>query len=48
MSGLAITIPLAILISLGALLAFLWTLRSGQYEDTDGASQRILNSDDQP
>lgn len=45
MSGLVITIPLAILIGLGALLAFLWALRSGQYEDMDGASQRILDDD---
>lgn len=48
MSGLVVTIPLAILISLGAFLAFFWALRSGQYEDRDGASQRILNGDDSP
>ncbi len=26
----------------GALSLFLWTLRDGQYEDLEGASQRIL------
>jgi cbb3-type cytochrome oxidase maturation protein len=48
MSGLAFLIPIAILMGLGALAAFLWALRSGQYEDMDGASQRILDRDDVP
>ena len=48
MSGLAITIPIAILMGLGALAAFLWALRSGQYEDVDGAGERILDPDDTP
>lgn len=48
MSGLAITIPIAILIGIGALAAFFWALRSGQYEDMDGAGQRILDPDDMP
>jgi cbb3-type cytochrome oxidase maturation protein len=47
MSGLAITIPIAILVGIGALAAFLWALRSGQYEDLDGAGQRILDDDDE-
>lgn len=45
MSGLAITIPIAILMGLGALIAFLWALRSGQYEDIDGAGHRVLDDD---
>lgn len=48
MSGLLLTIPIAMLLGLGALAAFLWALRSGQYEDMDGASQRILDRDDRP
>jgi cbb3-type cytochrome oxidase maturation protein len=48
MSGLAITIPIAILLGLGALAAFLWALRSGQYEDMEGAGERILDQDDPP
>jgi cbb3-type cytochrome oxidase maturation protein len=48
MSGLAITIPIAIIMGLGALAAFLWALRAGQYDDMDGASQRILDRDDVP
>jgi len=26
----------------GALALFLWSLRSGQYEDLDGAAERVL------
>jgi cbb3-type cytochrome oxidase maturation protein len=47
-SGLALLIPIAIVMGLGALIAFLWALRSGQYEDMEGASQRILDRDDLP
>lgn len=42
MSGLAILIPIAVTMGLLALAGFLWALRSGQYEDLDGASERIL------
>jgi cbb3-type cytochrome oxidase maturation protein len=48
MSGLAITIPIAILMGLGALAVFLWALRSGQYDDLDGAGERILDPDEKP
>lgn len=44
-------VPYLILISLGlgvvGLLAFLWSLRSGQYEDLDGAAERVLFDDDE-
>lgn len=46
MNGLIILIPAAICLGLLALATFLWTLRSGQYEDLKGASERIL--DDEP
>jgi cbb3-type cytochrome oxidase maturation protein len=29
-----------------ALVAFMWSLKSGQYDDLDGAAYRILNDDD--
>jgi cbb3-type cytochrome oxidase maturation protein len=45
MSGLAVLIPIAVAMGLIALATFLWALRSGQYEDLDGASQRILDDD---
>lgn len=40
-----ITIAAIILGALGVWL-FFWTLKSGQYEDMDGAAQRILIDDD--
>ncbi len=48
MSGLAITIPVALGLGLLGLLAFLWSLRTGQYDDLDGAAERILEDDDRP
>jgi cbb3-type cytochrome oxidase maturation protein len=45
MSGLVILIPIAIGLGLLALGTFLWALRSGQYEDLDGASRRIFEDD---
>jgi len=48
MSGLLLLIPLAVCLGLLALAAFLWALRSGQYEDLDGAGERILDDDDTP
>lgn len=35
-------IPVSITIGLIALGAFYWSLRSGQYDDLDGAAARIL------
>ena len=45
MTGLMVLIPIAVAMGLAALVAFLWALRSGQYEDLEGASQRILEED---
>lgn len=42
MNGLAILIPIALLLGLAGLGAFFWALRSGQFEDLDGAAMRIL------
>lgn len=46
MSSLVFLVPLALLLGGAALGAFLWSLRSGQYEDLDGAAERILLDDD--
>ena len=46
MSGLIILIPIAIGLGLLALGAFLWALRSGQYEDLSGAGERILDDEE--
>lgn len=35
-------IPIAIGLGIVALGSFFWCLRSGQYEDLDGAAERIL------
>lgn len=42
MTNLVILIPAALLLGGAGLAAFLWSLRSGQYEDLDGAAARIL------
>ncbi|MCA0275168.1 MAG: cbb3-type cytochrome oxidase assembly protein CcoS [Proteobacteria bacterium] len=46
MSGLLVLLPVALFLGGLGLAAFLWSLRSGQYEDMDGAAERILIDDD--
>lgn len=48
MTGLAVLIPLALLLGLSGLAAFFWALKAGQFEDMDGAALRILIEDDGP
>ena len=47
MSGLLLLIPAALLLGLVGLAAFLWSLRTGQFEDLDGAAERILHDDEE-
>jgi cbb3-type cytochrome oxidase maturation protein len=47
MSALVYLIPVALLLGLIGLVAFLWALRSGQFDDLDGAAHRILLDDDE-
>ena len=47
MNTLGILIPVALLAGVVALAAFLWSVRSGQYEDLDGAAHRILLDDEE-
>jgi cbb3-type cytochrome oxidase maturation protein len=42
MTGLTLLIPLALVLGLCGLAAFFWALRSGQFDDMDGAALRIL------
>ena len=42
MNGLVVLIPVALLLGLAGLGGFFWALRSGQYEDLDGAAMRVL------
>lgn len=46
MSILGYLIPIALFLGGISLTAFLWALRSGQYEDLDGAAERIFLDDD--
>ena len=48
MNVLVYLIPAALLFGIASLLAFLWALRSGQYEDLDGAGERVLFDSDAP
>jgi cbb3-type cytochrome oxidase maturation protein len=45
MTALAWLIPAALFLGALGLLAFLWALRSGQFEDLDGAAYRALEDD---
>jgi cbb3-type cytochrome oxidase maturation protein len=47
LSSLVFLIPLALLLGGAALGAFFWSLKSGQYDDLDGAAERILFDDDE-
>ncbi|MEL7274541.1 MAG: cbb3-type cytochrome oxidase assembly protein CcoS [Pseudomonadota bacterium] len=45
MNQLLFLIPIALLLGGLGLVAFLWALNSGQYDDPDGAAERILHDD---
>ncbi len=47
MNVLLLLIPVALLLGGLGLAAFLWALKSGQFEDLDGAAHRILIDDDE-
>jgi cbb3-type cytochrome oxidase maturation protein len=46
MSVIIYLIPIAILLGAIGLAAFLWSLKSGQYDDLEGAANRILFDDE--
>jgi cbb3-type cytochrome oxidase maturation protein len=46
MTILLCLVPLALCLGGAGLVAFLWSLRSGQYEDLEGAASRVLWDDD--
>ncbi len=47
MVALLYLIPLALLLGGLGLAAFVWSLRSGQYEDLEGAAHRVLLDEDE-
>lgn len=42
MSGLLILIPVALGLGVLGLATFFWAMRGGQFDDLEGAAQRIL------
>lgn len=48
MNVLVFLVPLALGLGLIGLAAFLWSMRSGQYDDLEGAAHRVLSDDDLP
>ncbi|MEQ8412271.1 MAG: cbb3-type cytochrome oxidase assembly protein CcoS [Erythrobacter sp.] len=42
MTGLTFLIPIALGMGALGLAAFFWSMKSGQYDDLDGAANRIL------
>jgi cbb3-type cytochrome oxidase maturation protein len=48
MTILYLLIPVAIIMGVIALAAFLWSVRSDQYEDLAGAAERVLNDIEEP
>jgi len=47
MEVLVYLVPLAVLLGFAGLMGFLWSLKSGQYDDLDGAAWRAI-ADDEP
>jgi cbb3-type cytochrome oxidase maturation protein len=46
MSVIYIVLPLAIVLAIVALGAFIWAVRRGQYDDMDTPSVRMLHDDE--
>ncbi|MDD2868314.1 cbb3-type cytochrome oxidase assembly protein CcoS [Neomegalonema sp.] len=45
---MALLLPIALAMGIVGLAAFLWSMRDGQYDDMDGAAERILLDDRPP
>ena len=48
MSVILVLVAFSVILAGGFLAAFFWSVRNGQYDDTYGASVRILFDDDKP
>ena len=46
--SLGFLIAISLGLGIAAWLAFLWSVRSGQYEDPEGPKYRMLDDDDGP
>ena len=47
MNVLVFLIPVALFLSCAGLVLFFWAMRDGQFEDLDGAANRILIDDEE-
>ncbi|MDQ0453858.1 cbb3-type cytochrome oxidase assembly protein CcoS [Rhizobium paknamense] len=47
MNMLIYLIPIALFMGGLGLFAFLWSLKSGQYDDLEGAAWRVITDDDE-
>ena len=48
MNSLVFLVPIALVLGAIALANFFWSMKSGQYEDLDGAGERVLSDEDTP
>jgi len=48
MSALSLTLLVGVLVMLIVVVAFVFTVKSGQYDDMEGPAYRILMDDDDP
>jgi cbb3-type cytochrome oxidase maturation protein len=46
MTALIFLIPIALLLGMIGLIAFFWAMKNGQFDDLEGAAQRILQDDE--
>lgn len=46
MNVLIYLVPMALVLGLTGLFAFIWSLKSGQYDDVEGTALRMLSDDD--
>lgn len=46
MTILVFLVPIALMLGFVGLVAFVWSLKAGQYDDLDGAASRVLFDDD--
>ncbi|MEE4270497.1 MAG: cbb3-type cytochrome oxidase assembly protein CcoS [Thermoanaerobaculales bacterium] len=48
MSVVYIALPIALLLAVAGVAAFIWAARSGQLDDLETPGQRVLFDDDEP
>jgi cbb3-type cytochrome oxidase maturation protein len=48
MSAVYIALPVALLLAVAGVIAFIWAARSGQLDDLETPGQRVLFDDEEP